>query len=275
MLTNSELLTALNIKESVVELSSGKFSFLSNNYTAENLSHGYPPALVPFLNSDSGVFLGMWKHFFVDRAETYVSVYKEIGVAYEDGRVGEHILINLIIAYIERRGIDIRVQNLINEHFKGSEQLFIDAVRRYGESPSVLNLFVNDKSKLPLEALDNSELYGGNHPISSKDTGYNLVYSRSNLVCGYEYDHDFSDPAIEAEMPWLSQEANLQELFVHYYDNDDMARAWMTLNSPGWLYSDAKNALFMLADSADDIVLSRISETWASENSTLEGDYVY
>ena len=46
--------------------------------------------------------------------------------------------------------------------------------------------------------------------------------------------------------PWLRHDTEKPDVFRHYADNEDWARAWLSLNAHGWKLSQVSDALHEL-----------------------------
>ncbi len=72
--------------------------------------------------------------------------------------------------------------------------------------------------------------------------------------------------------PWFKV-ARQREVFDACLRAGDYQGAWMSLNSPGWRFSEAGVALAELAQRTGDPILRLLSEAWNSERHSDFGGY--
>jgi hypothetical protein len=275
MILPKELLQKLGFGEILIGLAEGNFKFLSNHFVSEYSGYGYPPALIPILNSDNPSYLGYWKHHFSARPANFVELSLEIAVAYEEARNARDFILNIVFKYVEMRNIDTNMRSFIQYAFPNEEERIVKTVKEYGDSTSGLKNFAEDERDLPLESLETDGSYGGFHPISSRDIYSKYRIIENELICGFEYDQDLRNLELELEMPWLNIDSHKYDLYKFYYSKAQFAEAWMTLNSSGWEAGDAIYALEAMTKISNSRTLEDIYIAWRTNHEHLIGSQAF
>jgi hypothetical protein len=95
-----------------------------------------------------------------------------------------------------------------------------------------------------------------------------------SLSCGYEIHSRFSNglpdlrfrryvQGLEFSPPWLkaSQQPDVFEMLLQ---DNNLSGAWLSLNSIGWEFVEARKAIRRLAKRAGDTIFSSFAELWSS-----------
>jgi hypothetical protein len=54
------------------------------------------------------------------------------------------------------------------------------------------------------------------------------------------------------------------EIFRQLLDTDDFAGAWLSLNSPGWRFGEARSAIKLLSAKVPDPEFAVLADAWSS-----------
>lgn len=123
----------------------------------------------------------------------------------------------------------------------------------------------------PHACFEDDSLYPGDFP----HPGMALTPEALRHVCGYEVHSRFGqgkpDPlrfrqrvgALETAPRWL-RSTRQPPVFQDLLNQGDLLGAWMSLNSPGWTYAEARKAITVLAASAQDEDFSLMATAWVS-----------
>lgn len=215
---------------------------------------GYPPALVPIM-SDGPTYLGLWRHWFLPRRDSFVTLSLEndglvTEVARTERQLATLLVVELLVLedtvtdeveWLARR-LDVADVDEVDEH-----------TNEHGDDPQELaglRVFATDT---PLATADPAE-YDGEFPTMERTDGTRRSW--------FEYDPDIVK-AVPVTPPWLDPASAKQSLFNQYLDAGQFADAWLTLNSPGWRFAEAARALGQLRDTAAaPSEFAAVADTW-------------
>lgn len=264
---------ALGLPSIALDVALGNVPLPFADCTAPYLLYGFPPALIPIYSDSSGPgYHGFWKHHLVRRATTLVWLSVEAGYrAREVARTVEQLFTKMVVLgigifdgltpEIERFAAGVGIHDLAE----------IDRLTmNVGDNAAQLRVRPPFDRHLPLDSVEDPREYDGDFPNPAMlERGDDL-----RRVCVLEVDRELQAriAARPDAPPWFTtrdQPATCRALL----DAGDLAGAWMSLNSPGWRFADAKLALRALADRADDAALSVIAEAWIAERHEHAGGY--
>ena len=265
-----QLYAAIGIPDRARALAKGTVSIPLLGYSAPYADYGFPPALLPLCSEASGPLLfGYWRHWFVDRACCIVRASVEEGY-----RVNE-------IA----RNFDQFVRVIALEKIVADDGVEAD-----------LEEFARRVSITDLEELDSISIKGGDDPTTLLQHPLFGTDAPLRSCSGTGYKGDFPDPAVEGRnspifcgleiptdlherlrrrasvWPWI-RAVDQRPIFDGCLNARDFAGAWMSLNSPGWRFEDAKDALQDLASAAGDPNLQLLARAWCSEPHEIAESY--
>lgn len=264
---------ALGLPPTALEVALGAIPLPFADASAPFSLYGFPPALIPIFSDSSGpAYHGFWKHPLGARATTLVHLSVEIGYrADEVARNVEQLFTRIVLTAI---GVHDRVTPEAERFATGVGLTDLAALDQLSMEagyclPDLRGHPPFDRD-CPLGCFDDPNDYDGDFPNRA------LVERGGDLrrICVLEVDHDLQQriAARPEAPPWFTtrdQPATCRALL----DAGDLAGAWMSLNSPGWRFADAKLALRALADRADDPALSVIAEAWIAERHEHAGGY--
>ena len=114
-------------------------------------------------------------------------------------------------------------------------------------------------------------LYSGDFPRPGMENSIPLLHR----ACGYEVYSRFGNGPPDPERfrdlvanlpeapPWLTTN-NQAQVFRRLMDEGEISGAWLSLNSPGWSFSDARNSIQMLSKRVADPTFAILADAWCS-----------
>ena len=227
--------------------------------------YGFPPALLPIMSDGTWpVYIGLWKHWFVPRAPTFVELnigddYKLEEIARTDRQLALLMLLRLIVL---KDDVDSDVRWLA-EHLGLSHDDVsrIDAFsQEYGDDPEYIFELPEFSEMLPLSFADGKP-YDGEFPpaVATNIAGLEIPIGETMQQT--------------PSQPWLDPLTDKVELFSRYLSDGDFGRAWLTLNSRGWSFAAAAKAINELSIKAGDAEFSVVASRWAEHAATYDGAY--
>jgi hypothetical protein len=257
---------ALGLSPVARDFALGRLPLPSLTETVPFPAAGFPPALVPIWLRPTGLeYFGYWKHFFTSR---HVSV---VSTAAEDGFLVVEVArsVEQFFAYECLRQLAIwdGVRPAIERFARDTGVDLVELERIFrdlGDDPDVV--FKRpplNRDDLPWIAVRRSgETYRGDFPSPAMVPDADVL----RATCTLEYTPELlaKFAALPTAPPWFrstDQPALFQELLAA----KDYQGAWMTLNSSGWYFVQAKGALAMLADAAGSKELGVLAEAWIGE----------
>jgi hypothetical protein len=263
----------LGLPPVALDVALGKIPLPLADASAPYSVYGFPPALIPMYSESSGpLYCGFWKHHFAERASTIVSLSVEAGyrareIARNVDQLFAHIVLVAIGVHdgispeIERFAAGVGIRDLA-----AFDRMSMDC----GDSLLHLRGRPPFDRQCPLASYEDPSDYDGDFPSSC------ILESGGDLrgICALEVSRELQQ-AIASRPdapPWFTtrdQAMTCRELL----DIGDLRGAWMSLNSPGWLFPDAKRALRALADKACNAELSVVAEAWIAELHEHAGGY--
>ena len=243
---------------------------------------GFPPALIPLWGERANLtHLGLWKHWFVPgRQPSYVRFGVEgEGYVSELGRNFEQFVRILLV---ELMGEDEEVHDDIATF---AEIVGVDDVEELFQFTYETGPYVGALVTLPQFGADSPLACFRNYHGFSKSgvgeaqdgLGYQGDFPHSNMsltseslskVCGFEIRSKMLQERI-AELSfkipaWLNTNEQAH-VFYELLEQNDLSGAWLSLNSSGWLFSEAREAILALAEQAQDANFSLLAKAWVEE----------
>lgn len=226
---------------------------------------GFPPALIPIWVSPTGLeYFGYWRHFFTDRHVSIVSSAAQDGyLVIEVARSTQQFFGYECLTQLANWG-GVRPEIARFAADTGVDLVAIDKIRQeVGDDPDVVFKRAPLNGDLPWIAVRRTgDEYRGDFP-SPKMAGDAEVL---RATCTLEYTPELLAKfgALPTTPPWF-RSTDKPALFQELLAAKDYQGAWMTLNSSGWYFVQAKGALAMLADAAGSKELSVLAEAWIGE----------
>jgi hypothetical protein len=255
------------------EIALGKVDLPSGIVETPFLSYGFPPALIPIWSDGGGPsYCGFWVHWFSERERTIVKVLAEAGYrAFEYARTVEQLV---AIVALEQISLD---EGIGEETTRFAEQVGLEGLDELaaivaisGEKVSGLKDRKEFGSRSPTKCYVNGVGYQGDFPTASLDV------AKANLerIAGLELSDELgaSIAQLPSSPPWLRARSQ-RPVFGELLARKDFAGAWMSLNSPGWQFAEAKQAMRALALAAGDPAFRVVADAWCEEPHERFGGY--
>lgn len=231
--------------------------------------YGFPPALIPVW-SQSLLYFGIWKHWFLDREPSIVKMYiSGDGNVSEIARTEDQFFAHVaMLAIVEEDGVTASIKNYARLTGLNNLSEIDEMTLTYDDDPKGL-LALPQFIRQPQHASIGEDMaYDGEFPIAGRIKG--------NSLC----DFDFPVQELTANrtgtdiLPrWLRSEESKSELFYAHLHAGNLGAAWLSLNSRGWSIDSARKALIQLKDAADDEAFGRLAHAWLSIADTSVGGY--
>ena len=264
---------ALDLPRTALDVALGTIPLPFADASAPYSLYGFPPALIPIYSDNSGPgYRGFWRHPLAPRATTLVELSVEAGYrADEVARNLEQLFSYMSITSIcVLNGITPETESFATGVGLPDLAAISRLATEIGDSLPDLRGRPPFDRDCPLACFDDPSDYDGDFPnVAMVERGGDL-----RNCCALEVDRELQQriAARPDAPPWFTsrdQAATCRALL----DAGDLAGAWMSLNSPGWRFADAKLALRALADQAHDAELSVIADAWIAERHEHAGGY--
>lgn len=256
----SEIFLRLDLPELAKKCATGKKKVPVYFIEQEPDLYGFLPAMVPLWREDSS-YVGYWCHFFCPTGRyTIVQQNPELGYRVQEvARTIDQLVWETIYRQIsalpevddsERQlsaelGVDVDRLLKLNDKYEGSEDALFE-----------LSAF---ESKRPLSL--ERDNYDGDFPVSE------IQYTPERLrnSCTVEYEKEVLDSIQELDIapPWFKVE-DQASVFYDLLKKKDFLGCWMSLNSNGWEFKDAKKAIIFLAEASQSAELLALAHNWSS-----------
>ena len=229
--------------------------------------YGFVPALIPLWATDSPAYTGYWKHWFTPlRQPVFVEIDLDRGgppqeiarsvrqMAYRmvfEAIISEDALTPTVRTFAAAVGlspVEVETLDALNETGYDAAQLL------------QLPLFRIDP---PLDCLNGDfAVYQGDFPHESMALTEQVV----RQLCTSEVSDTLRRRicALPFAPPWFTAAAQ-RPVFDTLLEQGDLSGAWLSLNSTGWRYLDAKAAISRLAARANQADFSLLAEAWIAE----------
>jgi len=221
---------------------------------------------------------GYWKHWFAPFRQTTIveflgqTVFSRPLIAMEIARTFRQFsYIQLLKTITLSDGLDIPAEQLASS-FEIRDLAWLDTVSETSnDDPSALLDHEAFRADPPHYCFEDDTLYPGDFPRP----GIENDPQRLAMTCGYEihsrFGHGQPDPnryresvsKLPSSPVWL-RESSQREVFERLLAASDIQGAWMSLNSIGWRFRDARVAIASLAEKVGDEVFTHFSEAWSS-----------
>lgn len=239
---------------------------------------GFPPALLPLTSTESGIERGFWKHWFVTGRElTIVEFYGQtlFGkplIAMELARnFTQFLYIQMLQEITLSGGLTPSSRQLAESAGITDLEWLHSLASEKGDELAELLVHPVFRDDPPQSCFDDLSSYSGDFPKASPDISLSLLAR----ACGYEIHSRFGngapDPdryrlrvANSPESPiWLKAESQ-PAVFYQLLGQDDLSGAWLSLNTPGWMIGEARQAISILSEKAHDPRFTLLANAWSS-----------
>lgn len=266
------LIKTLDLSDSVADCAAGRITFPLVALRSPAEWYGFPPVLIPIWSDGSGPsYIGIWKHWFTDRPLCFVKMYVGSGrMTIEIARTAEQLLCYMAMATIS---VDDGVEPELEKFCErvGLQNLSeIDNVSlSTGDDPLGFTAIRQFATDTPLACTNDLASYSGMFPTGSFER-----HEWWRDACSFEVPgKTLTEWPDTVERPdWLNP-GEKRPLFQQQLRDENLHDAWLTLNSSGWSFADAKSAIMELERTAKDKQFSLLTKSWLSIADEGAGSY--
>ena len=231
------------------------------------LQYGFPPALLPLWSTGSPIYHGYWKHWFSTRRTTLVEMdVTQQRQTREIARSFAQLAREMVLFTISwNEGMIPAVWDFAAG--VGISPTEVEQIARMVEKTGdqekgllALPLFADDP---PMSCFPgDGQGYPGDFPCNAMT----LTPQTVRNICTFEVEEDLRREiaALPFAPPWFA-ESNQSVVFNQLLQQEDYAGAWMSLNSTGWQFPQAKDAMRRLAEQVDVPGFGLLADAWISE----------
>lgn len=236
--------------------------------------YGFPPALIP-LSSIAGRprYLGLWKHWFIERELTYAEMFVAAGrLTCEIARTADQFINYVAIsAIVEQDEITPEIEQFADQTGLRDLTALDELTVKSGDNPSGFIYLPEFQNRTPLGSVPVGGNYDGNFPyVTSTGSIANGLYS-----CEFEIDAQMlaNQPRGNSGVRWLDDKRSRQEWFESSLHAGDLGDAWIALNCKGWTIANARRSIVDLAAAAKDVNFDALTSAWLSVADVATGGY--
>ncbi|WP_034341732.1 hypothetical protein [Deinococcus misasensis] len=217
--------------------------------------YGSVPGMIPLMSwmGIGPVYYALWIPWYSDRTPYFV--VSHLCESYKVKRIAntEEEFIKYLLFEMLDLGINFDIlENLANNFGIFNIKDLISYYSKYGHPNEVKGPNFENTKEILLGSNKNSDL----HDLAGLEVEENKIEQLFNL----------NKPA------WLTNENKL-ELYNHYIKQGNIKYAWLTLNSEGWLFSDARIAVAQMLNIIQDDVFNLQLSSWLEDNKEMIGGY--
>jgi hypothetical protein len=268
----SRFLAESNVAEGLRGLATATTLLPTSLWRTPSGVYGFPPVLVPILQTTGPCYYGYWKHWFVSRSATYVEVFPghpfTVG---EYARTAEQFAIRLVLNLIEMNGNG----SAAIEQFAATIGVYdYEGLLRYwrvsGEVETELTRLPEFFGQMPRGREGTQPDYDGSFPC------WDFADQRAwwTKACSLEIDPVVMEnwPAHLPKPEYLTGQNGIQ-LLKSYVSNGKLDSAWLSLNSAGWEVSEAQDAMELLKSVTDNPSFHLLADAWLEESDKFRSCY--
>jgi hypothetical protein len=271
MILYKKLLESLKLPEIFYSCALGEVKVPISDYEEGLPWYGFPPALIPILSEGSGpTYLGYWRHWFINRESSFVKMYIDLNRStFEIARTVEQFMAFIAVESIVSNE-DITYDLSVFSDKTGIKNLdeIYSVCLKSGDDPKGLISITQFKEKIPLESITDHHTYDGSFPVEISSE-----IKKIDTICSFELSRVNNIFSFSNLPNWLSSGYKKDKLFEDYLSKNEIASAWLTLNSTGWSISDAKKALIELKNKVKDERFDLLVSFWTSLADESAGNY--
>ena len=240
-------------------------------YSAENSfdGYGFVPALLPLWTGDGiPTYTGYWKHWFGTRQMTLVQVnVEEFYGTREVARTFPQLACEAVLCSIEsihaltpeitefgtKAGLALAEMQQIEEAWQehGNEAAGLISLPAFASAPPLACFWEED----------GYQGYAGDFPHGAMELTEEAVRNMCTEEASPELHRRIT--ALPFAPAWFTTKTQAP-VFDALLQQGDYQGAWMSLNSTGWRFAEAKDALHRLARAANVPGLDLLAAAWAA-----------
>ncbi len=236
-----------------------KIPYLDDYNNVNEFWYPHPPCLLPIFLGHGASYKGIVKHFFIEKKHTFVEYELENNYFYEFARSEKQIFAQMIL------DMDMVMEGLNDEIIDFCNQINFEEYKKvdefadeYGNISEHYNKLVYLETDTPIVYSQNLESYTGDYLSSEK------IFNEESLgtSCSFEIvKKDFLEKADKVPL-WFKKELDKKTTFSNHIANNDLDKAWLTLNSTGWLLKDVAEGLELLKTKTNDELFHLVADNW-------------
>lgn len=255
-----EIFEQLDMSERLTEVALGETELPSWSIEVDNEPEGFLPAMVPIWREDTSYY-GVWVNPITG---SFYYGYSNPETDYRVSKLSDTSS-GFIFLYLFN---EISINGMVDEVRHAADVLGVEGIEDIHETYNQHGF--NPESYIKLQSIVNdfglNDVYGSplfSLPGSSKDI---------ESYCSVEVPEDAISTL--AYLPEWFDRSRVEALFYRYIDCGNANLAWLTLNSNGWPFSQAKVAFSAMAEKfPDNFFLNRLAELWCSFSHENYGGY--
>lgn len=231
-------------------------------------TYGFVPALLPLWSGEIPGYVGYWKHWFGSRKITLVEVTVENKrFTQEAARDFDQLTCEVALSAIENAdGLTPEIRMFGDQAGIQADELdqIAQIQQEWGNEKMGLLSLPRFASAPPLACLASEEdylLYTGDFPHDAMRLSEEILRNMCTTEISRELHAHIS--ALPAAPPWFTA-ADQAPIFNDLVRQKDYLGAWMSLNSNGWRFLEAKEALRQLAQDSNLSGLDLLAEAWSA-----------
>lgn len=259
-----QVLQFLEAPQLAVQVAAGRIQ-LPLDLTVPFRHYGFPPALLP-LWSTGAIYHGYWKHWLSPRKITIVELdVAQKRRAHEVARNFPQLIRQMTlfdICWNEEVTATVRASARETDISDQEIEQMARAVAVYGDHPDGWLTLPSFAEGPPLPCVPDGKGYHGDFPFE----GMALTKENVRHICTFEADEVLRREivALPFAPPWFLTDEQAP-VFKQFMEQGDYAGAWMSLNSTGWLFAEAKAALKELGERVDVPGFGLLVDAWTGE----------
>lgn len=237
-------------------------------------AYGFVPALIPLWATDSPSYTGYWKHWFVPHREpTFVEVYvRDEYRAIEVARNFMQLMRRSVLTALTIEGAvtpdiqtfamqvgitDVELEEIASlTQVSGDDDAGLLTLPAFVHAPPLACYHGRTKG------------YFGDFPHDG------MALTEQNLynICTFEVSEDLYRRILDLPFapPWFTT-TDQPLLFTQLLQQGNLQGAWMSLNSTGWRFLEAKKALKRLGEQSNTPGFDLLVEAWTEETHENSG----
>lgn len=255
-----EILEKLGVDENLIKLAKKETAipYIADDFNSPlDYWYQHPPALVPIFLGFGAAYYGYLKHWFVEREETYMRFVAEWGFMLEYARNSRQFFAQMILGMdMIKEGLDDKILKFAEAVDFKNPQKIDEFAEQYGDDKMNFDKLEFFSGDVPLTYLKSLDEYKGDFPSSE------ILFNASVIdkACSYEIAKD--EYLDENSPEWLDKNTDKKTLFARYISENELGKAWLTLNSTGWRLADVADGLNELKTKTDDALFQMIADNW-------------